>query len=72
MSNKRFVVHTFTNLSLQAMGLAKLDKNVQQAVKMPRGKRKTPASTAACKDGASLQENVEPEIQVCFHLTPQN
>ena len=54
------------------MGLAKLDKNVQEDAKMPRAKRKTTAATAASKDGASLRENIEPHIQVCFHLnTPQ-
>ena len=55
------------------MGLAKLDKNVQEAARMLRAKRKITASIAASKDGASLQENVEPHIQVCFHFnTPQN
>ena len=57
VSNCSFV-HTFTNWSLQAMGLAKPDKHVQQATKMPRGKRKITASAAASEDGASLQENV--------------
>ena len=49
-----------TNVTLQAVCLAKLDKDVQHAAKKPSGKRKTTASTAANKRGASLQENIEP------------
>ncbi|KAL0024502.1 hypothetical protein WJX77_010742 [Trebouxia sp. C0004] len=58
---------------VKAMGLAKLDKNVPGGARPPRGKHKTAAVTAASKDGASLQENIEPHTQACFHLKmPQN
>ncbi len=71
--NLMFVLHTLTDLSLQATGLAKLDKNRPEDAKLPSATRKTAAVTAASKDGASLQENVEPHIQACFHLNmPQN
>jgi len=38
------------------MGLAKLDKSVQEAARVPWGKHNTTASTAASKDGASWQD----------------
>jgi len=70
--NMMFVVHALSILSLHVMGLAKLDKNVAKDAKKSKGKRKTTAVTAASKDGAFLQENIEPDTQACFHLdTPQ-
>ena len=59
--NLMFVLHTLTDLSLQATGVAKLDKNRPEDAKLPRATRKTAAVTS-CRQSRQSVSSVSSKL----------